>query len=98
MTILNCSSRRCSCTLRRARASSARSRRWQLNHENVDIDPMLILNEFVTPGFSCTPGSCGEYSTTNFVLLGLVLASLENVTRWEEIVAGRRMAKWHVQT
>ena len=61
------------------------SRSWQLQHPHTDMDPALILNKFVKPGFTCPPGTCGEYSTTNYVLLGLVLAALNNATRWEDL-------------
>lgn len=64
---------------------NTQSRNWQLAHPSTDIGPEQILNEFVKPGFTCVPGTCGEYSTTNFVLLGLVLAAVENVTKWEDV-------------
>mmetsp|Transcript_27482 Transcript_27482/g.82175 ORF Transcript_27482/g.82175 Transcript_27482/m.82175 type:complete len:236 (-) Transcript_27482:134-841(-) len=63
------------------------SRAWQLAHPTTDIDPLTILRQFVKPGFSCPPGTCGEYSSTNFVLLGMVLAGLKGraVRRWEDL-------------
>jgi len=61
------------------------SREWQLEHPSVDQDPLMILDKFVTPGFSCAPGTCGEYSTTNFVLLGLLLAGIHGVQHWEDL-------------
>mmetsp|Transcript_27481 Transcript_27481/g.82172 ORF Transcript_27481/g.82172 Transcript_27481/m.82172 type:complete len:97 (-) Transcript_27481:633-923(-) len=66
------------------------SRAWQLAHPTTDIDPLTILRQFVKPGFSCPPGTCGEYSSTNFVLLGMVLAGLKGraVRRWEEPAVG----------
>ena len=64
---------------------TAASRQWQLAHPTVDIDPIMILERFVTPGFSFAPGTHGEYSTTNFVLLGLVLAGAKGLRRWEDL-------------
>lgn len=62
------------------------SRSWQLKNPKTDIDPIMVINKFVEPGFAFAPGTHAMYSTTNYVLLGMVLAALEpNVTKWEDL-------------
>jgi CubicO group peptidase (beta-lactamase class C family) len=60
------------------------SRRYQLNHPHEDLGPVEELS-FLTPGksFNCEPGTCGEYSSTNYELLGLILAQDAGVDSWD---------------
>merc|ERR550537_1223490 len=34
--------------------------------------------------FSCMPGTCGEYSSTNYLLLGLMLAQASGSQHWKQ--------------
>jgi CubicO group peptidase (beta-lactamase class C family) len=49
----------------------------------VDIAPLDILN-MCPKNLTCFPGTCGSYSSTNYVILGLVLAELHNALDWDE--------------
>jgi len=57
-------------------------RGYQNDNPGVDIVPLDVL-DICPKNFSCAPGSCGSYSSTNYVILGLVLAELSNATDWE---------------
>jgi len=61
------------------------SRRYQFENPLKDLGPVEELS-FLTPGqsFNCEPGSCGEYSSTNYELLGLILAQNAGVSSWDE--------------
>jgi len=57
-------------------------RGYQNQYPNRDIGPLAILN-MCPKTFTCDPGTCGEYSSTNFVILGLLLAKYANTTSWD---------------
>lgn len=66
------------------------ARTYQYDHPDEDIDPVASLS-FLTqltgkPGnaFQCAPGSCGEYSSSNYVLLGLILTQAAGLHSWDE--------------
>jgi len=60
------------------------SRKYQLNHPTEDLGPVREL-AFLPPkkDFSCDPGTCGEYSSTNYELLGLLLAQQSGAGSWD---------------
>jgi CubicO group peptidase (beta-lactamase class C family) len=35
-------------------------------------------------GFVCPPGSCGQYSSTNYLLLGMILAQTHGLAHWKQ--------------
>uniref|UniRef100_A0A7S3C2B3 Beta-lactamase-related domain-containing protein n=1 Tax=Haptolina ericina TaxID=156174 RepID=A0A7S3C2B3_9EUKA len=39
----------------------------------------------MTPKFVCSPGKCTSYSSTNYVLAGLVLLSASSAPSWEAV-------------
>jgi len=47
-----------------------------------DLDPLWILN-FTNRTFNCAPGTCTGYSSTNYVILGLVLARHHGAFNWD---------------
>jgi CubicO group peptidase (beta-lactamase class C family) len=53
-------------------------RTYQNTHRDEDLTPFWILNT-TNRSFVYPPGKGGRYSSTNFVILGLVLANLHNV-------------------
>jgi len=57
-------------------------RSFQNAHPMYDITPWDILN-MAPKKFACPPGTCGAYSSTNFVLLGLLLAHHANASDWD---------------
>eukprot|EP00035_Acanthoeca_spectabilis_P029720 m.475285 g.475285 ORF g.475285 m.475285 type:complete len:147 (+) comp38050_c0_seq1:354-794(+) len=59
-------------------------RLFQNTHRSDDLTPGWILNT-TNRSFSCDPGTCGQYSSTNFVLLGLVLGDLTGVGGWDQV-------------
>jgi CubicO group peptidase (beta-lactamase class C family) len=59
-------------------------RTYQNTHRSVDLDPLWILNHS-NRTFVCPPGTCGKYSSTNYVLLGLVLASHQQAVDWDKL-------------
>jgi len=56
-------------------------RGYQNSNPLLDIGPLDVL-DMCPKTFWCVPGGCGEYSSTNFVILGLVLVELANATDW----------------
>lgn len=74
---------------------SATTRYSQLKHPSLDPDIDDYLGEFLEAAqterkhnhedvFSCDPGACGEYSSTNYFILGLMLAQLSGAKHWME--------------
>lgn len=61
------------------------SRQYQFNHPEEDLGPVQEVSFlFPVKNFSCSPGQCGEYSSTNYELLGLLLAQQAGKTSWDE--------------
>eukprot|EP00039_Didymoeca_costata_P030505 m.29934 g.29934 ORF g.29934 m.29934 type:complete len:438 (-) comp8152_c0_seq2:60-1373(-) len=60
-------------------------RQFVFDHPSHDFEPpeLLGLNWVHTGKLLWTPGTYQDYSSTNFVLLGLVLANLTNATSWD---------------
>merc|ERR1712232_920486 len=47
------------------------SRSYQFDHPDTDLGPVDEIGFLSLPvDFDCTPGTCGEYSSTNYELLG----------------------------
>jgi len=61
------------------------SREYQLAHPQEDLGP--VKNIAFTPARdannSCEAGTCGMYSSTNYELLGLLLAQQANASSWD---------------
>lgn len=53
-------------------------------HRQTDLSPVWIVNT-TNRSFLFEPGTAGEYSSTNFVLLGLVLATHAGVGSWDKL-------------
>jgi CubicO group peptidase (beta-lactamase class C family) len=55
---------------------------WEITmeHPQRDITPFDFVR-MVDKSFVCLPGSCGYYSSINFILAGFVLAQHQNLTR-----------------
>jgi hypothetical protein len=49
-----------------------------------DITPLDFLH-MTDKSFVCEPGSCGYYSSINFILVGFVLAQFQNLSSWENL-------------
>merc|ERR1711908_2933 len=54
---------------------------FQSTHPHHDISPIEVLH-MAPKKFLCVPGACGAYSSTNYVLLGFVLAYHANASSW----------------
>eukprot|EP00040_Diaphanoeca_grandis_P024939 m.137793 g.137793 ORF g.137793 m.137793 type:complete len:447 (-) comp29948_c2_seq1:12-1352(-) len=59
-------------------------RAYQNLHRDEDLSPMWILNQS-NRSWLCEPGTCGRYSSTNFVILGLLLGHHTNATNWDTL-------------
>jgi len=59
-------------------------REYQFSNPLYDINPFDILERAHEQEWACDPGSCGTYSSTNFVLLGLVLVAQSGAATWQE--------------
>lgn len=57
-------------------------RHYQNVNRAEDLDPLWILN-YTNRTFDCAPGTCGKYSSTNYVILGLVLAHYTGAPDWD---------------
>jgi CubicO group peptidase (beta-lactamase class C family) len=66
---------------------SAQVRRYQNAHRLEDLSPLWVLkwvqNNTKLQKLRCKPGTCGVYSSTNYVLLGLVLARYQGAANWD---------------
>merc|ERR1712232_320244 len=61
------------------------SRSYQFDHPDTDLGPVDEIGFLSSPvDFDCTPGTCGEYSSTNYELLGLILAQQAGATSWDQ--------------
>lgn len=61
------------------------SRKYQFAHPQEDLGPVKEMSFlFPSSGFSCEPGSCAEYSSSNYELLGLILAQQAGKKNWDE--------------
>ena len=60
------------------------TRRYSNSHRLEDLSPMWILNN-MDRTFECDPGTCGKYSSTNYVLLGLVVARYSGALSWDKL-------------
>jgi len=59
-------------------------RLYQNTHRSEDLSPIWVINT-TNRSFVCEPGTCGLYSSTNYVLLGLVLAQHGQVDDWDQL-------------
>lgn len=61
------------------------SRAYQFGHPNEDLGPVKELS-FLKKGqsFVCPPGTCASYSSSNYELLGLILAQQAGAQSWDE--------------
>ena len=63
---------------------TANTRAYQNSHRQDDLTPMWVLN-VANHTFRCKPGTCGVYSSTNYVLLGLVAARFQHASSWDTL-------------
>jgi len=59
------------------------SRDYQLQNAQKDIGPLAYLPFIPEPRFVCAPGSCGFYSSSNYEVLGMLLARYANASAWD---------------
>jgi len=66
-------------------ASTTVSRQYQYAHPDEDLGPVKEIS-FIFPlkNWSCDPGTCVEYSSSNYELLGLLLAQQAGKKSWDE--------------
>eukprot|EP00039_Didymoeca_costata_P002660 m.61787 g.61787 ORF g.61787 m.61787 type:complete len:442 (+) comp11447_c0_seq1:116-1441(+) len=57
---------------------------YQNNHRDEDLGPDWIIAT-TNRTFICEPGTCGRYSSTNYVHLGLVLGHFFGLKRYDEL-------------
>jgi len=61
------------------------SRGYQFDHPTEDLGPIKELSFLhAGQGFDCDPGTCGEYSSSNYELLGLILAQQAGAQSWDQ--------------
>jgi len=61
------------------------SRQYQFDHPHEDLGPVTEMNFlFPSANFSCKPGTCAQYSSSNYELLGLLLAQQAGKHSWDE--------------
>ena len=63
---------------------SPRVRAFSNAHRGLDLDPLWVVRNS-NRTFICDPGTCGKYSSTNYVLLGLVLAEVTGAAAWDRL-------------
>jgi CubicO group peptidase (beta-lactamase class C family) len=56
--------------------------KWTLDHPDEDYLPQMFLNN-VNKTFEFAPDTGGLYSGTGYVMLGMVLSSVQNASSWE---------------
>lgn len=63
------------------------SRQYQFDHPDEDLGPVTEMN-FIPPNasFTCKPGTCVQYSSSNYELLGLLLAQQAGKSFWDEYI------------
>jgi D-alanyl-D-alanine carboxypeptidase len=61
------------------------SREFQLQHPEVDMGPVQEISFCPSPSHSnsCEPGACAQYSSTNYEILGVILAQHANASSWD---------------
>ena len=59
-------------------------REFQNTHRGTDLGPIWVL-ENADRTFYCEPGTCGIYSSTNYVMLGLVVAQEMGLGDWDQL-------------
>jgi len=59
---------------------------WTVSNPDLDFTPLDYFHKWWGEKLKCDPGlpECGQYSTTGYMLLGMVLAQHANVQSWEE--------------
>eukprot|EP00041_Stephanoeca_diplocostata_P034602 m.1187531 g.1187531 ORF g.1187531 m.1187531 type:complete len:94 (+) comp24549_c0_seq8:968-1249(+) len=57
-----------------------------LLHPDVDVTPFDLLHR-MNKSWVCPPGTCGEYASTGFEILGLVLAGMAGVRSSRQCIA-----------
>lgn len=66
------------------------ARDYQLDHPDAELGPVKSMNFIAMQtgkmgeGFQCAPGLCGMYSSSNYVLAGLILAQAAGDDSWDE--------------
>ena len=69
-----------------------------LNDPTYDVTPFDLLHR-LSKRFVCTPGTCGNYASPSYELLGLALVHVHNLSRWEDldqrdVVKVGRVSEW----
>ena len=54
-------------------------------NENVTISPLDFIHTWAPKTFVCRPGEGGSYSSIGYVMLGFVIAGLQNATTWTDV-------------
>lgn len=60
------------------------ARAVQTSHPTETMDPLTILNQINGLPLDFAPGSCGKYSSTGYVIVGLLLAQYMD-TSWQDL-------------
>jgi D-alanyl-D-alanine carboxypeptidase len=70
------------------------SRGYQFQHPDQDLGPVESMS-FITQGrtFDCQPGTCGSYSSSNYELLGLILAQEAGSASWDNYTQALNLPK-----
>jgi len=70
------------------------SRQYQFDNPHEDLGPVQELG-FLEAGrdFDCDPGTCGVYSSSNYEVLGLILAQNAGVDSWDEYTQAHDLPK-----
>merc|ERR1712232_594733 len=63
---------------------NAVSRQYQLDHPQEDLGPVRSMSFVKNVAWYCKPGECAVYSSSNYVLLGLLLAQQAGKKSWDE--------------
>jgi len=59
--------------------------RDQFANKSKDFSPIEILENYVSPHSSYAPGTKQSYCSTNYIILGMLLASLQNESAWQHM-------------
>lgn len=66
---------------------------YQYDHPSEDLDPIKECSFVFNNNFSCKPGTCWEYTSTNYELLGLILAQQAGAKSWDAYTQAQDLPK-----